>query len=174
VINISQGVIFHQSETNHRRSFYPNQPLPNDAPTEVQIAAAELWTPEFVAEWVAQQNPAPTLEEAIAARVTEIKSHYTTLASTFDYQGHTYQTAKEDEANFIASHSWAQAGNRPSPSPWRTLANENVMFTNEEFLAFYDAILTHRHTLFFQQAAHVDAVRALTTVAEVEAYDYGQ
>lgn len=170
MINISQGLIFHQSETNHIRSFYPNQPLPNDAPTEVQAAAAELWTPEFVSEWVAQQNPAPTLEEAIAAKIAEIKVHYTTLASTFKYQGHIYQTSEKDEINFIASYAWAQAGTRPSPSPWRTIDNQMPLFTNEEFLILCEAVLLYRKNIFMNRCIKIDEVKRLTILQDVLDY----
>jgi glutathione S-transferase len=173
MIEIFDGVIFHQSETNHRRSFCPNQTLPNDAPTEVQIAAAELWTPEFVAEWVAQQNPAPTLEDAIAAKVAEIKSHYSRLSESFEYQGHIYQSDKAAVADLTASLLVAQTGLLPVPSPWRTMDNEMVPFTSAEFVAFATAVFQHKEGLFTEMVGHVDAVRALATVEAVQAYSFG-
>jgi hypothetical protein len=171
MITIHNGVIFHRSENNHIRSFYPHQPLPNDAPTEVQIAAAELWTPEFVAEWVAQQNPAPTLEEAIGAKVAEIKQHYSRLS--FEYQGHVYQSDKAAVADLTASLLVVQTGLLPAPPPWRTMDNEMVSFTSAEFVAFATAVFQHKEGLFTEMVGHVDAVRALATVEAVQAYSFG-
>jgi hypothetical protein len=174
MIDIHNGVIFHQSETNHRSSFYPNQPLPNDAPAEVQIAAAELWTPEFVAEWVAQRNPAPTLEGAIAAKVAEIKAYYEPLDSEMTYEGQVFQIDSGSVLNINSTFLALTGGLIQPPPGWRTKDNAWVQFTAAEFAAFAGAVMGHKSAVFAQRTGHLDAVRALTTVAEVEAYDYGQ
>jgi hypothetical protein len=170
MIEIFNGVIFHQSETNHICTFYPHQPLPDDAPTEIQEKAAELWTPEFISGWIAQRTPAPPLEEAIAAKVAEIRGHYSGLSAVFEYQGHSYQTGPQDVLNLTAAYSMAKAGVRVSPSPWRTADNEMMDFLNPDFILFCEGVFLHKTALFEAMTGHLDTVRALTTVEAVQAY----
>jgi hypothetical protein len=174
MIEIFDGVIFHENETGHRQTFYPSQTLSDDVPLEVQAAATELWTPEFVVEWVAQQNPAPTLEGAIAAKVVEIKAYYKPLDSEMTYEGQVFQIDAQSAFDINSTFLALIGGLIESPSDWRTKDNTWVQFTKEEFIAFSGAVMAHKSAVFAQRTSHLDAVRALTTVAEVEAYDYGQ
>ncbi len=104
-------------------------------------------------------------------KIAEIKTYYDQLSQTFTYQNHTYQTDKEAELNLSASLTVIELGTISSII-WRTLDNQMVEFTSEAFKTFCTAVFEFKQNNFMTKVHHIDNVRALTTVEEVENYDF--
>ena len=120
----------------------------------------------------ASQLKKEKLEQIIVQKVEEIKKYYENLSQTYKYGDHTYQIDKESELKLATSLTMAELGIRESPSPWRTLDNVMVDYTNEEFKEFCSKVFQYKHKLFLSRTSHVDAVRGLTSVSSVTNYKY--
>ncbi len=124
----------------------------------------------------AEQLAAEQLAVAIEKKIAEIKAYYEPINSEMAYPegGPIFQIDAQSAFDINSTFLALIGGLIESPSDWRTKDNTWVQFTKEEFIAFSGAVMAHKSAVFAQRTSHLDAVRALTTVAEVEAYDYGQ
>ena len=120
----------------------------------------------------AQDLTAEKLESAINSKVAEIREYYTLLGEVLTHGGYQWQTDATAQQRITSVYSALDGGLITSPPDWRTLDNQMVTMTAAEFTAFALAVLSHQQTTFATMVAHIDAVRGLTTVADVEAYSY--
>lgn len=139
-------------------------------PLEVKNICAKNHTPEVIAAYKELVNPKRTLEELIRFKVSEIKRYYDQLSQTFTYQGHTYQTDVTAKERLMAELQMLSV--REDPSPWRDSDNQMVSFSNLEFETFCREVYLYHKNLILTSFSHIDQVRLLQTVEDVNNYDF--
>ncbi|KQS55888.1 hypothetical protein ASG17_07510 [Brevundimonas sp. Leaf363] len=144
----ADGLLFLKWDTEngpHRGSREPGHDL-SDLPREVAAEIEAVWTPEFIAAWRAEHYPAPTFEEAKAAKNAAVTARREAVfaagftPSTGALAGHTLQVRNEtDKINWLtsqASYSAAVMGGHGAVmgATFRTADNETVVASFAEGL----------------------------------------
>lgn len=138
----------------------------SDLPSEVQAACADLWTPGYVADWLAEYDPPPTavpLDAYAAAKRWQVETGGIVVS------GASIDTTRESQAMITGAHAYAQAN--PEATISFKAAGGFVTLDAATMIAVASAVGQHVQACFAREAAVVAAITAgdVTTTAEIDA-----
>jgi len=147
---------------------YGHVELSDGSPNNVNITLADL-QPALDA-WTALTPPAPTSTELLdSAKVRGIdlmnRAYEAVLYADIAYNGYVFQADADSQDVMVKALTTLNGGN---PTGWQTADNQFIPITNADLLGLVSAIFNRGQTAFIQRSARKTAVRAATTVAEVE------
>ena len=140
---------------------------------------------ELLAKWPAGNPVLPTETELLAEldtenltgakakRIDAVKALLTTkIAAGRLHNTKTYQIDANARENFLGvAAMFGMAALNPHGGTWRDLANTEVQLNDVEMRALLTSVFNYLRDLRRALTAHIVAIRALTTVAAVNAYD---
>jgi len=140
----------------------PNEPITDIAAIQAAVDAWNLLTP-----------PPPTAAELLAAaketQISTIEAAYTAAVSAdIAFLSTTFQADTASQA-LISSVLVASGGALPAGFVWYDATNQPVVMTYAELQGLAGSILMRGQPLFGQKQTHKAAIRAATTIAQVEA-----
>ena len=94
-------------------------------------------------------------------------------AAGVQFGGHTYQTRDKDIADLLGALQMAQlasAGGQPFTTKWLTVDNVQIEMNLNDLAALGAVVAQHKTHLVYKCREHKDALMALETWPEVEAY----
>lgn len=113
--------------------------------------------------------PVKSLEEVRAERLTLMDDTYETLEhEPIAYMGTVFQ-ADDYSQDLIAKTLVALGGATPADLGWWDATNTRVLMTNAQLQGLGQAIFARNQPLYLNKQARKAAIRAATTVAEIEA-----
>ena len=137
-------------------------------------------------EWQDTLHPRPThdeiraelarlqLEAAKAAQFKAVGELLQRKTAAITWKGDVYQTDVTAKERLAAEEKAIERGDRPDPSPWRTLDNQLIALSNAELKSLISAVYLHHRQMILASFNHKDAIEALETVAAVEAYEVAE
>jgi hypothetical protein len=152
-------------------------PLTEEVEYESDTVTEESITRNYVLVDIPAENIASAYAERLASakagKHTAINNYRETLVeSGFTFDGHTYDTKPPSLLNISGTAARCLMVDLPDGFTWRDSANEDVVFTTEQFKAFAITASNFVYINHLKCRAHKDAVTALTSIADVNAYDY--
>ena len=88
------------------------------------------------------------------------------------HNGKSFQIRAEDRENLLgAAVQFARGKTNPHAGKWRALDNTEVVMDDAAMGALLDSVFAYLRDLRRQFTVHKEAIRALTTVNDVNAYD---
>lgn len=116
------------------------------------------------------------LKEAKAAKKQSINNHRDYLIYIVKYtwtDGNKYDMDSTSQFKMVATMMHHNAGHTlPADFKWRDADNTDRAFTNTQFKDFAKDLWTRGNDIHVASKTHKDNIDALTTVADVDAYDY--
>ena len=165
-------VAWRSDEGLHREVRVPGSDV-SDLPAEVQADLADVWTPEFVADWSPDEptiEAEPSLEEARRARLGEIEAERRAACASVIWNGQAVTIGAQTIARLDSAIATITLRS-PAQRRWAIRPNVYVDLDGPGLKAMRAAINNKLEAAFVREAELADAVLAAADVEAIAAIE---